>query len=179
MRKLLISATVAGLGLFGCKAERQDVAEQREDVAEARSAHQDRAAELRQEEAREVQEVGQDTQEELADSREEVINEERELAETQREAAERAGVGGSGLASPVAVTGTLKSSLGSGVTLTDKLGGELKLDTDDQTVVMHNGQKVEIDDFEEGSQIRASYVVQDDEKVAREITILRAAPKKD
>ena len=57
--------------------------------------------------------------------------------------------------------------------MVDRAGGKLTLRTDDLTVVTLNGQKVNIDDFKNGTEVRASYQEKGDNKFARSVEILK------
>ncbi len=67
--------------------------------------------------------------------------------------------------------------MGSGLTVVDNKGAELKLDTDDNTIVTWQGKKVKLDDFKEGTEVRTSWTLKDDDKVARTVEILKPVKK--
>ncbi len=54
---------------------------------------------------------------------------------------------------------------------------ELKLKTDDQTRVMQNNLAVDLDDFKEGTEMRASYISNGDDLVARDVVIITPMKK--
>jgi len=184
MRKLLVAVgAIAGLMLAtGCKNERQKLEDERADLAEKRQEvgkelseiRQDMAketAEVRQDAAEKTAEVRQDAQKEMADKREELAEERRDVNEAQRDLAQAkvddATTGGT-------VTGTLKSTTG-GLTIRDDKGLDYELETNDATTVTYDGQRVKLDDFKEGSEVRASYSVHGDDKVAKDVEILKNA----
>lgn len=186
MRKVIIAAVV-GLGLVGCQSQREDTQSQREELNQERAQFSEEAAQTRQEAQQDVaetreqaqQEIAQteqDAEQQIAEGREDVEQKEQELAQSQQESMNE-GTGGSGMDTNLAI-GTLKSSMGSNITLDDAKGAELKLKTDDNTRVMYEGKRVKIDDFEEGTRVRVSYSIKGDEKIVREVTVLQPAPKK-
>ncbi|RKH57162.1 hypothetical protein D7W81_31885 [Corallococcus aberystwythensis] len=208
MRKLMIAVTaVAGLTMVtGCKKD--DVQDQREDVAEARQEAAQETAEARQDESRElasaqeganedVAEARQDANDKIASANEEVRDEEQDLAEAQANrnedlAEDRANrneelaTGGSGMAGATSaaaattVNGRVLSKSGDTLTLVDSTNKELKIKTNDKTAVMDNGSRaVKLDDIKEGSQVRASYVMDGKDMVARDVTLVAPIKKMD
>jgi hypothetical protein len=131
----------------------QDVDEERKDVAEAREEVAQNQAEERQDGAEEQQDV--------AEEREDL------------------GTGGSGAAAAITMTGTLKNvTMGNNLEVTDSTGKELKLKTDDATKVTWNNKPAKLDTFGEGTQVRASYVKEGNDMLAREVTIVKPVMKK-
>ncbi|RYZ36318.1 MAG: hypothetical protein EOO71_32255 [Myxococcaceae bacterium] len=206
MRKLMIAVTaVAGLTMVaGCKKD--DVQEQREDVAEARQEAAQETAEARQDEGREVasaqqdanEEIGaaqrdtnediaearQDANEKIASANEDVRDEEQDLAEAQANRNEDLAQGGSGMAGATAaattINGRVLSKSGDTLTVVDSNNRELKIKTNDKTALMDNGSRaVKMDDIKEGSQVRASYVMDGKDMVARDVTLVAAVKKMD
>lgn len=158
MRKLVVTAVAAaGLALtVGC--QRTEVQEERRDLAQAQ----------------------REAQEEIANARGDVAEERRELAEAQRERAEELREEHSGAtAVNETVQGRVQSTMGDSLVLRvpARNNAELKLKTDDQTRVTQNGRSVELDDFEEGTEVRASYVMEGEELLAREVIIMTPAKK--
>ena len=160
----------------------QDLSRQ---TAEVRQETAEKTASANEDANRELAEARQDTNEKVADAREDVNEARKDLSETEREAAEdmradarradgadvaETGTGGSGV---LMATGALTSTMGSGFKLKDAAGKELELDTDDRTRVLYNGQAVKLDDFKDGTQVRASYTKKGDDLVARDVTILK------
>lgn len=174
MRTVIIAAVV-GLGLVGCQSQREEAQSQREELNEERAQFGQEASETRAQAQQDIAETKQETQQQIAEGRQDVEQKEQELAQSNQEAMNE-GTGGSGMDTNLAI-GTLKSSMGSNLVLDDPQGAELKLKTDDNTIVKYEGKRVKLDDFEEGTRVRASYSVKGDEKVVREITILQPAPK--
>lgn len=181
MRKLMMAvAMVAGVALTAGCSKRDEVQEQRRDLAEAQQEAQKETAEIRQEANKERAEVARDEQEELADAREEVGDEQKELAEAERDLAEdlREDTAGNTLAAGSTVQGRMRSTRGDSLVLiVPGNNAELKLKTDDQTRVMQNNLVVELDDFKEGTEVRASYVSDGDELVARDVVIISPVKK--
>ncbi|RKG57705.1 hypothetical protein D7X30_19670 [Corallococcus sp. AB011P] len=197
MRKLMIAVTaVAGLTMVtGCK--RDDVQAQREDVAEARQEAAQEKAEARQDESQELAATQQDANEDIAEARqdandkiasanEDVRDEEQDLAEAQANRNEDLAEGGSGMAGTTSaaaattVNGRVLSKSGDTLTLVDSTNKELKIKTNDKTAVMDNGSRaVKLDDIKEGSQVRASYVMDGKDMVARDVTLVAPIKKMD
>ncbi|RKH00659.1 hypothetical protein [Corallococcus carmarthensis] len=197
MRKLMIAVTaVAGLTMVtGCKKD--DVQEQREDVAEARQEAAQETAEARQDESKElasaqhdanedIAEARQDANDKIASANEDVRDEEKDLAEAQANRNEDLAEGGSGMAGTTSaaaattVNGRVISKSGDTLTLVDSTNKELKIKTNDKTALMDNGSRaVKLDDIKEGSQVRASYVMDGKDMVARDVTLVAAVKKMD
>ncbi len=181
MRKLMMAvAMVAGLGLsVGC-SKRDEVQEQRRDLAEAQQEAQKEMAEVRQDANKERADLAREEQEELADAQEEVIDERQELAEAEREQASELREGtASTLATSATVQGRVRSTRGDSLVLLvpGNDNTELKLKTDERTRVMQNDLAVELDDFKEGTEVRASYVSDGEDLVARDVVIITPMKK--
>ncbi|NOJ97547.1 hypothetical protein D7W82_32785 [Corallococcus sp. CA049B] len=197
MRKLMIAVTaVAGLTMVtGCKKD--DVQAQREDVAEARQEAAQETAEARQDESKELAATQQDANEDIAEARqdandkiasanEDVRDEEQDLAEARANRNEDLAEGGSGMAGTTSaaaattVNGRVLSKSGDTLTLVDSTNKELKIKTNDKTALMDNGSRaVKLDDIQEGSQVRASYVMDGKDMVARDVTLVAPVKKLD
>ncbi|QAT84458.1 putative lipoprotein [Corallococcus coralloides] len=197
MRKLMIAVTaVAGLTMVtGCKKD--DVQAQREDVAEARQEAAQEMAEARQDESQElaatqqdanedIAEARQDANDEIASANEDVRDEEQDLAEARANRNEDLAEGGSGMAGTTSaaaattVNGRVLSKSGDTLTLVDSSNKELKIKTNDKTAMMDNGSRaVKLDDIQEGSQVRASYVMDGKDMVARDVTLVAPVKKLD
>jgi hypothetical protein len=180
MRKLMIAvATVAGLAFTaGCK--RNEVQEERRDLAQAQQEAQKEMAEVRQETSQEQANLQREEQEELAEVQQDVAEEQKDVAEAQSESAERMHKEGAGtLAASSTIQGRVQSTSGDELVLIvpSNNNAELKLKTDDQTRVTANNLRVELDDFKEGTEVRASYVTDGDDMVARDIVILNPVKK--
>ena len=192
MRKLMMAVTaVAGLALVpGCK---KDVQEQREDVAEAQQDANKETADARQDAAKESAEAQRDAQKETAeaqrdaqerinDAQQDVREEQKDLAEAEHDRAEDTAQGGSGMAGASAtattVTGRVMSTSGDTLTVVDTNNRELKLKTNDQTRVMGaDNRAMKLDDIKEGSQVRASYVMDGKDMRARDVTLVAPVKK--
>jgi hypothetical protein len=197
MRKLMIAVTaVAGLTMVtGCKKD--DVQAQREDVAEARADAMQETAEARQDLNEKVASEQADTNEDIAEAQkdandkiasanEDVRDEEQDLAEAEANRNEDLAEGGSGMAGTTAaaaattVNGRVISKSGDTLTLVDSANKELKIKTNDKTAMMDNGTKaVKLDDIKEGSQVRASYVMDGKDMVAKDVTLVAPVKKMD
>lgn len=205
MRKLMMAVTaVAGLAMVsGCK--RDNIESERRDVAEAQQEAQQETAEARQSAQEDIAGARQNEQEEVAGAQQEVREEEKDLAEAQRnqqeelvanqreqqdemaedqrELREGTAQGGSGMAGASAaaanVQGRVLSTGGDSLTLVDTSSNkQVKLKTNDQTRIMQNNAPVKLDDLTEGTQVRASYVMDGKDMVARELTVTQPVQKK-
>ena len=181
MRKIMMAvAMVAGVALTAGCSKRDEVQEQRRDLAEAQQEVQKETAEIRQEANQERAELARDEQRELAKAQEEVADEQKELAEAERNLAKdaREDTASNTLATGTTVQGRMQSTTGDSLVL--RVPGnteELKLKTDDQTRVMQNNLAVDLDDFKEGTEVRASYVSNGDDLVARDVIIVTPLKK--
>lgn len=180
MRKLMIAvAMVAGLALTaGCK--RNEAQDERRDLAQAQQEAQKEMTEIRQETSQEQANLQREEQEELAEVQQDVAEEQKDVAEADSESAEkmhqeRADT----LATRSTIQGRVQSTSGDELVLIvpSNNNSELKLKTDDQTRVMENNRQVELDDFKEGTEVRASYVTEGDDMVARDVVILSPVKK--
>jgi hypothetical protein len=193
---MIAVTAVAGLTMVtGCKKD--DVQSQREDVAEARQEAAQETAEARQDESKElasahenanedIAEARQDANDKIASANEEVRDEEQDLAEAQANRNEDLAEGGSGMAGTTSaaaattVNGRVLSKSGDTLTLVDSTNKELKIKTNDKTAMLDNSSKaVKLDDIKEGSQVRASYVMDGKDMVARDVTLVAPMKKMD
>lgn len=181
MRKLMVAvAAVAGLALTaGCK--RNEPQEERRDLAEAQQEAQQDIAEARKDANEERVDLQRDEQEEIADAQRDVAEERQDVAEADRERAEDLRDDNMGAtAVNETVQGRVRSTFGDSLVLSvpAKNNAELKLKTDDKTRVTQNNVAVELDDFEEGTEVRASYVMEGDDLVARDVVIITPVMEK-
>jgi hypothetical protein len=186
--------------------EQKDVAEAQakanEKVADARQEAANETAEAQKDAREETASAQNDAQKEIAGAQQDVQEERKDVAEAQQEVAENRAdeqkdvaeeqkdvdeeredlaTGGSGMAAGAAMTmtGTIKNvTMGDNLEVTDSTGKEMKLKTDDQTRVMWNNKPAKLDSFDEGTQVRASYVKDGDDMKAREVTIVKPVMKK-
>ncbi len=168
MRKFMMTvAVVTGLALTaGCK--RSDVQDERQDLAAAQQEAQEQMADIRQETAQERAEIEREAQEERAEVREELAEERQELADARQERAEERAE-----ATTSTIEGRMRSSAGDTLVLIVPANNqEMQLKTDEQTRVTQDNREVELEDFPEGTQVRASYVMQEGDLVARDVVIL-------
>jgi HD-GYP domain-containing protein (c-di-GMP phosphodiesterase class II) len=185
------------------QAERQDVAEaQREankTVAEARQEGAQERTEVARDEQEKIAEAQKDVAEEqkdVAEAEREALNDRNDDLNRDNDLRDDSAIGGAGMAGvnddknkdvnkdvkPIGalqtVEGTLTSSLGNSLKLRDANGKELSLEIDKGTRVMHNGKAVKLDNFKEGTKVRASYVQDEDQdNVARDVTITSPVAK--
>lgn len=187
MKKLIISAlAVAGLAFAtGCN-NRDEAARENRRVAQKEAETRKDITDIRQDAAKQKAEVDTKAEEKVADKREDLAKERQDAVEANREAAldhDNRAIGGSGLPGDLNDTGTvqgrLTSTAGKKLELVDANSGlKEKLKTDDTTKVTLNGRPVKLDDFKEGTQVRASYVLdKDHDKVARTVEILNPIQK--
>jgi hypothetical protein len=77
------------------------------------------------------------------------------------------------------VNGRVLSTGGDSLTLVDTANNkQLKLKTNDQTRIMQDNRPVKLDDITEGTQVRASYVMDGKDMVAKELTVTQPVQKK-
>jgi flagellar biosynthesis GTPase FlhF len=178
---MMAAAMVAGVALTTGCSKRDEVQEQRRELTQARQEAQKETAEIRQEADRERAAVARDEQEKLAAAREEVADEQKELAEAERDLArnQREDTAGNTVAAGTTVQGRMRSTRGDSLVLIvpGNNNAELKLKTDDQTRVMQNDLPVNLDDLKEGTEVRASYVSNGDDLVARDVVIVTPIKK--
>jgi hypothetical protein len=172
-------AAVAGLALStGCKRSPQ---EERRDLAEAQKDAQNKIAEAQKDANEERADIRRDEQEETAEAQGDVAEEQREVAEADRERAEELRQDNADtMAASDTVQGSVRSTTGDSLVLVvpARNGSELKLKTDDKTRVTQNSREVDLDDFKEGTEVRASYVSDGDDLVARDVVIINPVQKK-
>ena len=171
MRKLMIAvATVTGLALTAGCSKRDEAREARADLAEAQQEAQKDMAEIRQEAAEDRADIQREQQEELAEAQQDVAEERQEVAEADSKLA----ADSDSFAAGSTVQGRVQSTLGNSLVLIvpGNANAELKLKTDDKTRVTENNRAVELDDFDEGTEVRASFVKDGDDMVARDVVIL-------
>lgn len=181
MRKLMVAvAAVAGLALTaGCK--RSEVQEERRDLAEAQREAQQDIAEAREDASEQRADIRREEQGEIADAQRDVAEERQDVAEAYRERAEDLRDGQAGAtAVNETVQGRVRSTTGDSLVLSvpARKNAELKLKTDDKTRVTQNELVVDLDDFEEGTEVRASYVMEGEDLVARDVVILTPVKEK-
>lgn len=197
MTRITIGALVVGMAFAaGCKSssDRQDVQSEREtllqerqELSEVRTEEQQKLQEelgsAREDFQQEQAELRQGTQEEIAGERQDVAEAEQDLAETRQEyrqqgaeetAPAEQGVGGAGEAG-MTYSGTIESKKADKLTLKTPEGTQELLVTPD-TEFTHLGNDITIADIPEGSNVRASYEMKADKKVADRVEVLM--PKK-
>lgn len=181
MRKLMMAvAAVAGLALTaGCK--RDEVQQERRDLAEAQQEAQQKIADLQQDANRTGAGLQREAQEEIADAQKDVAEERAELSEAEHErmVEQRQDTAGT-MAANSTVQGRVQSTAGDSLVIVVPANNnaELKLKMDDQTRVTQNDLEVELDDFMEGTEVRASFVTQGEDMVARDVIILTPVQEK-
>jgi hypothetical protein len=188
VRKLIISAVaVAGLAFsMGCN-DRDNAARENRKLAQKQVETRQDIADIHQDAEKQKADVDAKAEEKIADKRGDLAEQRQDAVDANRKAFDddRAigGAGTAGNVNPNITTGTVQGSLtstfGKKLELVDASSGlKEKLKTDDTTQVTFNGRPVKLDDFKEGTQVRASYVLdKDHDKVARTVEILRPIQK--
>jgi hypothetical protein len=173
-------AAVAGLALTaGCK--RNEPQEERRELAETQQEAQKDIAEAQKDATEERVDIQREEQEEIAEAQRDVAEEQQDVAEADLERAEDLRNDNTGTAMMNdTVRGRVRSTFGNSLVLSvpDRNNAELKLKTDDKTRVTQNNLAVELDDFEEGTEVRASFVMDGDDLVARDVVIITPVKEK-
>jgi hypothetical protein len=173
MRTIIIAA-VAGLSLVACRTKQDEVTDKRAEVAREQAEVNRKNMEARAEANGKSAQAQAEADRTIANENEDLRQDKRELTEKERQLGAEQGTGGAGFESASSsITGTVTSTLGPQIDMIDRAGGKLTLRTDDLTVVMLNGQRVDIDDFKNGTEVRASYQAKGDDKFARSVEILK------
>lgn len=180
MRKLMMAvAAVAGVALTaGCQRNKNDeVAEKRQDVAEAQGDAAKKSADVQQDLNQKVAEDQRDAQKDLAKANENVSEKQQDLAQAQAEQQQERAKDGTSMAAATTVEGRVQSAGSDKLVLNVPAqgNGALRLKLDDTTRVLQNNREVKADDIQEGSQVRASYVIKGNDNVARDVTIIAPA----
>jgi hypothetical protein len=172
MRKLALAALMAGT-LVACDRrgevaeKRQELAEKKadkmQDVAEEASEEQHKVAKAEQNAAEEVGEAEADAQKEIADKEHEVAKAEQNAAKEVREHEP------SGL---MMLSGELKDIGGNDLEIRGPDGKDVELKLSPDSRLLKNGVAFQRELFTEGSQVRASYRMQDGDKVVDELELL-------
>lgn len=181
MRKLMVTvAAVAGLALVtGCK--RSDDMGGQGGAGGAGSvgaeAHQD-LSQAQREAHEKLVEGGSNLQQEgqeVRDAQTRLTQEQEQLAQDEGGQMQDQAQGGSGAAgTATTVQGSIQSKGKDMLVLSVPGQGSspLRLKMDDQTRVMQNNREVKLEDLQEGSQVRASYVSEGKDMLARDVTVL-------
>ena len=174
MRNIIIAAAAA-LSLVACRTRQEAVSEKRAEVAREQVKVDQKAADARAEADRKSAQAQLEADRKIADDKKDLREDQRDLAQQQRQLDDGRGVGGAGSQGMAATTvsGTITSTFGPQIVMLDKLGGELKLKTDDHTLVTSGGQRVDIDDFKKGTEVRATYFLKGDDRIAQSVEILK------
>jgi hypothetical protein len=170
MRRIMIAAGVVALALVGCK--KTDVPEARQELAEERQELTQEQAAVDQEVREETAEIRQEASEEVDAEREDVAEARRDLAEAEAEREEALGRGGSGPASSM-VMGKIESKREGALVLEDLSGKSYTLKTDASTQFTSSGREVDESELSEGAEVRASYEWKGEERIAREVEVLK------
>lgn len=179
MRKLMVAvAAVAGLALTaGCKSNPQ---EERRDLAETQQDAQKKIADAHNDANKDRADIQRDEQKQIADAQKDVADKQQDVAEADREHAQD--LRHDDMATTTVnetVQGRVRSTTGHSLVLVvpSQNNAELKLKTDDKTRVTQNNRDVDLDDFKEGTEVRASYVTDGDDLLARDVVIVTPVKK--
>jgi len=196
MRKLMIAvAAVAGMGLAvgGCN-DRDQAARERRDLARTEVRANEDIANARLDAAKQKADIDRKTQEKIVERQQDVADKRQDAAQAaanavgdhNRDLATRdrdLATGSSldrdrSLVVDGSVKGVLTASSASKLEIRDLRGNKEKLKTDELTRVTENGRQVRLDDFREGTEVRASFVLdKDHDKVARDVQVLHPVTK--
>ena len=177
MRTIIIAA-VAGLSLVACRTKQDEVADKRAEVGREQAEVNRKNMDARAEANRKSAQAQAEADRTIANENEDLRQDKRELMEKERQLGTEPGVGGAGLEpASHSISGTITSTLGPQIEMVDRAGGKLTLRTDDLTAVTLDGQRVDIDDFKNGTEVRASYLAKGDDKFARSVEILKPIHK--
>lgn len=153
--KRLILAGIAVAALSGCQNNRDEVAEKKQDLQQTQRDASQNVAEARR------------------DANEQVAEQQEELAEAQRKQQElRAGESGA----PLSFTGTVTAANENELDVRASTGEEWQLKLADNAVILQNNQPIKSDQITEGAQIRASYRMEDGDRVADKVEVTRSGP---
>ncbi|MFL5349852.1 MAG: hypothetical protein ACJ8AT_34170 [Hyalangium sp.] len=179
MRKLMVAvAAVAGVALTaGCKRNPQ---EERHELAETQKDAQKKIANAQKDANEDRADIQHDEQQQVADAQKDVADKQRDVAEADRDHAQD--LRHDDMATSAVnetVQGRVRSTTGHSLVLVvpGRNNAELKLKTDDKTRVTENSRDVDLDDFKEGTEVRASYVTDGDDLLARDVVIVTPVTK--
>lgn len=160
--KRLILAGIAVAALAGCQNNNRDeVAEKRQDLQQTQRDANEKVAEARQ------------------DANEDVARQREELAEAQRERQEERA---ENTGAPLSFTGTVTAAKDNELDVRASTGEEWQLKLADNALILENNQPIRSNQITEGAQIRASYRMEDGDRVADKVEITRPgapAPSRD
>ena len=179
------SAAIVGALLLasGCQRSPQEEMEQaRTNLEETRQDVEREIAKLRAEATQRMQGVQRDLQQDISEQHARITAAERRLDKEKRELAEHlqqtSGTAVATFDNAGAVIGQLVSQDEDSVTIRDPNGQLHELTTDARTQVVHNEQPVALHIYAEGASVRASYIVEGEQKLARSVEILPGAPQR-
>lgn len=151
--KRLVLVGVAVATLVGCRDGREKVAEQRQDLSETqRNANQN------------VAEAQRDAQQDVQEEREELAKAQQEQRE---ERAENTNM-------PLSFTGTVTAAKEDELQVRSTTGEEWQLKLEDGTQIFQDNRPIQSTQIAEGSQIRASYRMEDGDRVADRVEVTRS-----
>lgn len=178
------SAAILGvlLSASGCqRSPQQELEQAQKSLEETRQDVDSRVARLQAEAAQRIEDVQQDLQRDITQQHARVAEAERKLNQEKRELAlhlqQTSGRSVTTIDNTGAVSGQLVSKTGDSVTIRDPNGQLHELTVDVRTQVVQNEQPVSLHLYTEGASVRASYIVEGEQKLARSVEILPGAPQ--
>lgn len=153
--KRLILAGIAAAALAGCQNNRDEVAEKKQDLQQTQRDANERVSDTRQ------------------DAQADVNEQRQELAEAQRkQQEERASQTGA----PLSFTGTVTGTHDGELDVRASTGEEWQLKLADNALILQNDRPISSEQITEGAQIRASYRMENGDRVADKVEVTRSAP---
>ncbi|QRK13225.1 hypothetical protein JQX13_26255 [Archangium violaceum] len=180
----VLGGLITVLMVSACQRERspeQRLQEARQSLEETRRDAQAEMAELQRRAAERKAEMEQELATALAEQQRRITQAEQEWQREQRAVAEyfqqETGASVATLGGAGAVQGRIVSTEPDGFSLRDEQGRTYSLGIDERTQVTQNQQPVSLGMYTEGTEVRASFIVRDDEAlIAREVEILPMSP---
>jgi hypothetical protein len=190
---MTVVGALAGLALVGCSSNGrsgQQASDQQQSLNETRENAQQDLAQARQEGSQDVnqaqqnlektkQEAQQNVNETARAGQQDIQQQRQDINQDRQEQQQESATGGSGAAMASqsgSVTGTLSDMDEKSLTIKDSAGNEVALQRNASTTVTQNGKSITADQLQKGSEVRASYKVDENgDKQAQSIS-LEAAP---
>jgi hypothetical protein len=185
---MTVVGALAGLALVGCKSNNpgEQAADQQQSLQETRQDAQQDLASAKENANQNVNEAQQNLQETKQQAQQDVnetaqagrqdVQEQRQEINQDRQESATGGSGAAMASQSGTVTGTLSDMDDKSLTIKDSAGNEVALQRSANTSVTQNGQTVAADQLQKGSEVRASYKVDENgDKQAQSISV-EAAP---
>lgn len=182
MKKNILRAAVSVAGIvlaMGCDdSKAKEVRDQRADLARTQAKANEKIAEIRADESRDKANIAAKAGENVAAQKKDVAEERRDVAKAENDLYKENRKDAVDALAAGTVSGTLQSTLGSQLTIRDTAGVDHKFDVKDSTRVTYNGQSVHLDDYKAGTEVRASFINDGHDKIAKDVLILNPALRK-